>query len=115
MKPEILSETPITSLEVKEFLTKLKNNLGELNFRAQKTLEHLEKSVSLSKKQAEELKNALEKLKIPRFKEQHINKIIDLLPVNLAQVTTLLQAYPISVKQDNMKKIAEVVNKVISN
>jgi len=113
MKPEILNETPVSMLEVKELLSKQKKEDEELTFRAQKTFEHLEQVVTLKKKQADELFEALEKLKLPRFKEQHINKIIDLLPTKIEELKVIMQAYPLNLPQESMKKIVAEVVKIV--
>ncbi len=107
MKPQVLEEKPITSFEVKEILEKNKKEQGELSFRAQKTLEHLETTVSFKKNQVDELKGEIEKLKIPRLRESQIAKLIDLKPTTVEQVKSALQAYVLTVKPDDMKKIAD--------
>ncbi|MBI4918973.1 hypothetical protein HY837_03520 [archaeon] len=113
MKPKLLNEVSVTNFEVKELLTKLKKDNEELTFRAQKTFEHLETVVTLKKSQVEELQSELAKLKISRLRDQHINKIIDILPNSAEQLKVVMQAYPVSLKQEDLKKIADVVKKVV--
>ena len=108
--PEIISETPMNLVQVKDELQKIHRKEKELNYRAGKTYEHLKTAVKLSVKEAEELYASIEKLNIPRLKDIYIHKIIDVIPVRMEEVKIILQDYPITVSQENMKKIAEVVS-----
>ena len=107
---KILSETPISMAELKTELDKNKKKEKELNYRANKTEEYLGQFASF--KDGKKLEEEIAKLKIPRLKDQHIKKIIDLLPKTADELKTILQGYPISVNNDNLKKIVDVVNKV---
>jgi DNA-directed RNA polymerase subunit F len=107
-KPRILSEEPVNMVMLR---TRLEKNKGELSFRAQKTLEYLHDFVHLDSKKAEELYKKIDALKIPRVKDVHIHKIIDLMPTTGDDVKVVLQGYSITVKADNLKKIAELVSK----
>lgn len=108
MALNIISEQPILMADVRERLEKLKEK-GDLNFRAQKTLEHLEQFAVLKKKKAEELLAELTKLEIPRLREQHLIKLTDILPTTDAEVKVVLQSFAVTVTADNMKKIADVI------
>lgn len=108
-KPEIISETPITIAELKEEIEKIKKRDGELNFRASKTEEYLNQFVVVPSKKVLELKENIGKLGIPRLKEEHIIKIVDIMPANVEVLKVLLQAYTITVSQENLKKIVGVV------
>ncbi len=110
-KPEIIEETPISMFEVKEELNKIKKRDGELGFRGNKTDEYLGMFVKLSSAKSKELFADIEKLKVPRLKPMHINKILDLMPTRLDDLKVLFQAYTITVTQENMKKIGSVVEK----
>ena len=59
---------------------------------------------------AKELEEKLTKLNVPRLKEQHIHKIIDVLPTTVKDLKVVLQGYTLTVNNDNMKKIADTVN-----
>lgn len=108
-KPEILNEEPISIVDLKEELEKIKKRDGELNFRANKTEEYLGQFVTLSTKKAAEMKDKIEKLKIPRLKAEHIMKIIDLMPANVESLKVMLQGYTLTVSQENIKKIVGAV------
>lgn len=108
MKPKIISEEPMTMAEVKAELSKNKK-AGELNFRANKTDEYLSQFVSISLKDAEELKKKLEKLGVSRLKPEHITKIIDVLPTTAEDLKSLLSGYTITINSENATKIVNAV------
>ena len=108
-KPTIINEVPINMIELKKTLDATKKRDGELNFRATKTEEYLQQFVTLSATKGKELKKKLEELNIPRLKPEHIAKIIDIMPQTVEDMKVMLQAYVITVTQDNMKKIIAVV------
>ncbi|MFH1054327.1 MAG: hypothetical protein V1740_07950 [Candidatus Woesearchaeota archaeon] len=110
VKPTIISEIPISMADVKEELEKIKKNEKELNFRSKKTYEYLAQFTKLNKKKADELKENLNKLKIPRLKEEYIIKILDLMPTTVDDLKSVLQSYTVTISNENMKKIVNVIN-----
>lgn len=109
MTRQILSETPTNGSDVKQLLENIQEHDKELTFRAQRTLEHLQAITTLAPKKAKELENALMKLEIPRMKEQHIHKLIDVLPATQDDVKLILQGYALTVTNENCKKIADTI------
>jgi len=108
-RPEIIKEEPITMVELKEELTKIKDRDKELGFSSNKTEEYLNQFITLPKEKTQELKEKLEKLKISRLKPEFIVKVIDTLPTSVDQLKVLLQGYVVSISQADAKKIIEVV------
>lgn len=106
---ETISETPITMAELKEELKKLKKRDIELNMRANKTEEYLNKFSALDSKKATELTKKIVSLNIPRLKENHIVKIIDLLPKTVDDLKLILQGYTLTVSKDNLSKVIGAV------
>lgn len=109
VKPEILSEEPITMAEVKKALADIKKRDEELNFRANKSEEYLNEFVELTADQALELKKKLEALKISRLKDDQITKIIDLLPATLDAIKVILSGYTLSLSKKDMEQVISVV------
>jgi DNA-directed RNA polymerase subunit F len=107
---KIISESPISMVELKTQLTKIKKRDGELSFRANKCEDYLNTFVDDSQKAHKDFKEALEGLNIPRLKEQHIIKLLDIKPKTHEQVKVVIQGYNITITQDNLKKIAKVFN-----
>ena len=111
MALEIISETPIDTYKLKEELEKIKKRDKELNFRAQKTEDHLAQ-VTVHKG-ADQLFEKINKLKISRLREQHIHKIVDITPTAVKDLKVILQGYTVSVSNENMKKIVDEINKFL--
>lgn len=109
MTNKTISESPTNASEVKKILEDIKEKDKELGFRAQRALDHLESIGTISAKKAKELENALAKLEIPRMKEQHIHKLIDVLPKTADEVKIILQGYALTVTNENCKKIADTI------
>jgi DNA-directed RNA polymerase subunit F len=109
-KLEILKEEPITMAAMKAELENIKKRDEELNFRANKTEEYLAQFDLPNDKKVEEIIKKIEGLKIPRLKDFHIVKIIDLMPKTVEEMKGILQGYTITVTQDNMKKILAKIN-----
>jgi len=109
MAIKVLSETPITMAELKEDLQNIKERDGELNFRAGKTEDYLNMFVEMDVKKVQELKQKLVDLNIPRFREEHVTKVSDVLPKTLDELKILLSGFTITVDNANMQKIVDVV------
>ncbi len=109
-KPQVIEEIPLNIVEVKEMLKKIKERDEELNYRAQKTAEYLDVISTIKPKQAKELKEKLLALEIPRVKEMHVHKIIDIMPKTPEGVKTIFSGLTISITADNVKKIVDAVN-----
>ena len=109
---EIMSETPVTMAKLSEELEKIKKRDKELNFRAAKTEEYLNQFVKAKK--ADELVEKINKLNIPRLREQQITKIIDVLPATVKDLKMILQGYTMTVSSENLKKIVDVINDFIA-
>lgn len=109
--PEIISEEAIDMYEVKKVLKAVEKETEELGFRSQKTVEYLNEVAKLTLKDAEELRKGIANLDIPRLKSDHISKIVDVLPVDLDDLKQLVSSFNITVKDDNLKKIVELIPK----
>jgi len=109
VKPEIQNEQPVSMVELKQELENIEKRDKELGLRSTKAIEYLKKFVSLSPKKAEELKAKLEGLNITRLKEEYMIKIIDTLPSSLDELKALLQGYVVTINQEDMKKIVNVI------
>ncbi len=109
---EIMSETPVTMAKLNEELEKIKKRDKELNFRAAKTEEYLGQFVKAKK--ADGLVEKINQLNIPRLREQQITKIIDVLPATVKDLKMILQGYTMTVSNENLKKIVDVINDFIA-
>jgi len=109
VNPTLVSENPMNMQEVKKEIAKIKKRDKELNYRSTKTEEYLQQ-LDISAK-TEELREKILKINIPRLKEQHIQKIVDLMPTSVKDLKVILQGYILTVNNDNLKKIIDTIAK----
>ncbi|HLC32510.1 MAG TPA: hypothetical protein VJJ82_01670 [Candidatus Nanoarchaeia archaeon] len=113
MARKILSQTPTNASVLHAELVRIKERDKELGFRAQKALDYMQGIGPIDAKKAEQLLEKLLKLEVPRLRDLHFHKIIDLLPSNAKDVKTVLQGYNVTVSQENCKKIADTVSEFV--
>lgn len=113
-KPEILEKTPTNIVEVKAALEKIKETEPELNFRAAKTEEYAQDFAKVTPKQAKELFDKLKVLEIPRIREAHIHKLIDVMPTSEKHVKIVLSSYNVTPTAENCKKLADTITEFAS-
>lgn len=106
---EVIEKKPVNMAALREELADIRKRDGELSFRGTKTEEYVNEFASLKPKQAEELFAKIEKIGIPRLKESHIHKIIDVLPSSVAELKVIMQGYALPVTNENLKKVADCV------
>ncbi len=109
---QIISEAPINSYQLKKELENIRKKYGELNFRANKTEEYLGQMAV--NKNADELFDKIMKLNIPRLREHHIHKIIDIFPTTVNELKVIIQGYTITLNNDSMKKIIDTINEFLA-
>jgi len=107
--PKIIEHEAVTMAYLKEELKKIKERDTELSFRGQKTEEYLDQISVLKQKNSEELFQKIKKMDVPRLKEEHIRKIIDVLPMNINELKMVMQGYAITVTAENLTKIQKAV------
>ena len=106
---KIIEEVPVTLVHLKEDLQRIKKRDEELNFRANKTEEYLNTFSTMKPSDAEELFSKLRELGLPRVRDDHLVKLIDLLPLNVEELKTVMSAYSVTISTDNAKKIVDLV------
>ena len=104
---EVIKEAPISLPEVRSLIEKIEKKLKEPTERITKTKEYIDKITKKTEKDAKEIKAKLEKAEIARLKDKHIAKIIDIWPKDTDSVKTLFAGEPITLKQEDIKKIIE--------
>jgi DNA-directed RNA polymerase subunit F len=109
IKPKILSQEPLSMTEVLDELKKLEKKKGELNYRANKTYDYLKQMNPLKKKDAKELFDKIMALGIPRLKEQHAKKIIDIMPKTEQELSIMFYGGTTTITKDSIKKILDVL------
>lgn len=106
---EIISERPLALVELKEKLEQIEKRDDKLGVRATKTKDYLAAITKHSPKDTEELKKKILTLNVPRLKERHIVKIIDIMPKNIESLKMLFTGENITIKQEDIKRIFDVI------
>lgn len=109
----IINEEALSMAELHTEIKKIQKRDEEVNFRVSKIGEYLSRFLKLKKKDHQELIEKLTALNIPRLKPHHIIKIADLTPTTAEDIKLVLQGYPLSVSNDNLKKIATAVKEFL--
>lgn len=108
---EIVEKRPVSLPEMEKHVQEMKKRDKELNFRSKKVEEYL-KNVPKSK-EYETLTKELGEIGISRLNEKHIALIVNILPVDLDSLRTVLSGENITLKDDDLKKIVETVIKYV--
>ena len=107
---KIIEEKPICMADLKEELKDIKKRDEELGFRTAKVAEQLDVLKVIKPKDAQDILAKIQKLNVPRFKDVHIYKIIDLMPASMIELKNITQGYGLSVTNDNIEKILEILS-----
>ena len=114
MEPKIISQTPVTLAELREEITKIKEREKEASIRITRMEDYLNAFVELSPEQGKELRTALTNLAINRLKEEHICKIVDILPKTVNELKVVMQGYALSLTNDASSKIIDTINEFLA-
>ncbi|MEM4282735.1 MAG: hypothetical protein QXU88_01200 [Candidatus Woesearchaeota archaeon] len=109
MKPTIVSEKSISLYQLKEEIERMKKEDEKLNQRTLRTEDYLNATLQLTPEKAHALFEKLSGLDIPRLKEPHLHKIVELLPRTVNDLKAVLQGYAITLSAENLKKIIDIV------
>ncbi|MBI3034295.1 hypothetical protein HYY72_03985 [Candidatus Woesearchaeota archaeon] len=109
MQLAITSETPITLADLKEGIARIRKRDSDPNFRVKRTEEYISVFSKLNGKDSAALYEKLSALNIPRLRDIHICKIIDMMPAEANELKLILQGYTITVSNENLKKIVDIV------
>jgi len=106
---KIIVEEPISSVDLVEQLNEIKKKNKELGQKAKKTLEFLSAMDLPKPKEAKALKEKIIGLNIPRLKERHISKIIDVMPGDMDSLKAVFSGENITIKQEDLNKILSLL------
>lgn len=107
---ETISSEPVGNAEVKEIIEN-KESARELYYREEKAKEYLNEFTHLSKENFEKAKEELNALEIPRLGEEHIIKILDIMPSNGTELRAITSHSGTVLVDENVSKILEVLDK----
>ena len=104
---DVIEKKPIDMAHVRDILSQIKDQ----NHEQKVTFEYLSKFAKLSKEDAEKAFNELKEANIPRLKDKHIVKLIDLLPKTVDEVKTIFLKEEITLSKEDLQKILDVLSK----
>ena len=96
---------------MEKHVQEMKKRDKELNFRAKKVEEYIKAVPKV--KDYEKLAKELEDAKISRLKLKHITLIVNIFPSDVDSLRTVLSGENITLKDEDLKKIIEIVNKYV--
>jgi len=105
---QIIDEAPVSLVELKERIKELQAE-GPLSFRAEKTNAYLDAFAFGTAKEAQALTKKITDLNIPRLKDRHIMKVIDIMPKDIDSLRLLLSNETLTIKDEDLKKILDVI------
>ncbi|HIG98155.1 TPA: hypothetical protein HA231_01885 [Candidatus Woesearchaeota archaeon] len=114
MEPKIISQTPICLTEMKEEISRIRQREKEPSIRVTRVEDYLNAFVELTPEQGRDLQAAITKLAINRLKDEHISKIVDILPRTPVELKNLMQGYAVSLTNDATSKILEAINEFLA-
>ena len=98
----IYERIPLNLNEVQEILKDIPDNEKKQEMEL-----YLKKFLKASSKQAKKIKEELEKLDLLKLKEEHLVKIVDLLPEDASDLNKIF--VDVSLNEDETNKILEIV------
>ena len=104
---EIIEETPISLLEVKEGIENINKRDKLLSPKAAKVIDYISKVNNLKLKEFNELKIKLQECGVERLKEKHISKLLDIMPKDIDSIKAVFAGDSVILKQEDLKKIQE--------
>lgn len=105
----VVAETPMSMYELKKELEKIRKRDSELNYRALKVEASLNNSANAPyAKKIEDIIEKVLKMELPRVKDTHVKKLIDINPQSVNDVKVVMQGYTITLSNENMQKIVDV-------
>lgn len=99
----------VSLAEVKNILKKVERQRKELFYEQRIALEHANRFAKLSIKKTNELIKEL--LTIEKLEERHVYKIAEILPTNDEDVKALFAKERVTLDDEDIKKILEIVGK----
>lgn len=105
---QVLEESPVSLVLLKKSLKSLQAE-APLSFRAEKTNAYLEAFHLYDEKEAQELIKKIADLQIPRLKDRHIIKVIDVMPKDMDSLRLLLSTETLTIKDEDLKRILDVI------
>src|SRR3989344_2509458 len=106
---EIVNETPITLVEVREKLKDIKKRDKELTFRANKTADYIDTFTTVKLEKLQALKKSILDLNIGRLRERHVVKVLDIMPKDIDSLKSIFSGENLTLKGEDLTKIMDIL------
>jgi len=106
---KVMSEKPIGAFDLVNELKEIKKKSKELSPKAQKTLDYLNAMGFIDSKKAKGLWDKIVELNIPRLKERHIIKILEIMPEDMDSMKMVFSGENITIKQEDLNRILSLL------
>jgi len=100
---------PVSLTEVKNILKKVSKEREEMLYEQKIALEHAQRFAKLPLKKVQDMIKELEKLDF--LQEKHAYKVADILPKTVDDVKTLFAKERLSIGENEIKKVLDIVAK----
>lgn len=107
----VISVKSISNSEALDIVSKKTDSDVELTYREEKTLNYLSKFKKLNTENFKKAKQEILALEIPRLEEEHIIKILDIMPVNGTELRSIVSTSGTVLVDESVKKIIDTLSK----
>ena len=107
MLGDVIESRPVPIALVKALLSAVK----EKNHEQKITFEYASKFAKVSREDAEKLMEELRGAGIPRLKDKHIVKLVDIMPESVDELRAIFLKEDIALSKEDMQKILEILSK----
>lgn len=107
---EVLEINPISNIEVLNEINKKAKDL-ELTYREEKTQEYLKKNTKLKITDYKKAKDELTALEIARLEEEHIIKILEVMPKDGTQLRAVVSHSGTVIVDESVESILSILKK----
>lgn len=108
--PEIIEKRSVTLAEVKDMLHEIHERDEELTFRGGKTEDYINEVAQITGETAKKAIQTIMDLEVPRLKEAHIVKIIDVLPESSEHLKIIINGFNLTIKKEDLQKIVDALD-----
>ena len=102
---QLLNEKPMSMAEMKQKIAAVEKRDGTLNFRATRVKDYVEQFAAIKPEEAVKIRERMANLDIPRLRDRHITKIIDVNPKDVNSLKIVFAGEALTLKPEEFEKI----------
>ncbi len=104
---DVIEKKPVTIVKARAILKEIKKK----NYAQNMAFEYASKFSKLTEKKAEKLLEELSQAGIPRIKDRHLVKLVDIMPESPEEIRAVFLKEDITLNKEDIDKILEVLAK----